>query len=118
MTNAPPAPGRDDAVSNRPITIVVVDDHIFMRDLMSSTLARQGGSYTVLATVGTAAEAITACTQFVPDLLILDINLPDQNGIDIVPSIKQVSPATNVLLCTAYPTEDRLIDALRAGAKG
>ncbi len=50
--------------------------------------------------------------------MILDINHQDQNGIDIVPAIKRVSPQTNVLLCTAFPTEDRLADALRAGAKG
>jgi DNA-binding NarL/FixJ family response regulator len=98
--------------------IVVVDDHNFMRDLMTSTLNRQEAQYSVVASVGNAAEAIEACRKFKPDLLILDINLPDRSGIDIVPEIKQVSPQTNVLLCTAFPTADRLGDAFRAGAKG
>ena len=98
--------------------IVVVDDHRFMRDLMTSALNRKEANYSVVASVGTGAEAIEACKKFSPDLMILDINLPDQSGIDIVPTIKRVWPETNVLLCTAYPTEDRLGDAFRAGAKG
>jgi two-component system nitrate/nitrite response regulator NarL len=102
----------------KPIRIVVVDDHIFMRDLITARLNREETRYVVVASVGTAAEGIEACKEFAPDLLILDINLPDQNGIEIVPIIKRVSPETYVLLCTAFPTEDRLIDAFRAGAKG
>ncbi len=103
---------------DRPIRIVVVDDHIFLRELICTTLDRQGDRYQVVASVGTAAAALEASREFLPDLLILDINLPDQNGLDIVPEIRRLSPETHVLLCTAYPTEDRLVDALRAGAKG
>jgi DNA-binding NarL/FixJ family response regulator len=98
--------------------VIVVDDHVFMRDLMSATLSRQGGRYSVVAAVGTAAEAIAACEQFLPDLLILDINLPDQSGIEATPAIRRVSPKTHILLCTALASEDRIIDALRVGAKG
>lgn len=105
-------------ITFNPMRIVVVDDHIFMRDLITATLNRQEAHYSVVASVGNAAEAIEACRKFTPDLLVLDINLPDQSGIEIVPQIKRISPATNVLLCTAFPTEDRLGDAFRAGAKG
>ena len=108
----------DEVIAVRPMRIVVVDDHTFMRDLITSTLNRQEAHYAVVAAVGNAAEAIEACKKFTPDLLILDVNLPDRNGIDIVPTIKRVSPETHVLLCTAFPVEDRLVDALRAGAKG
>ncbi len=113
-----PAEDADQVTTSPPLRIVVVDDHVFMRELISATLSRQDASYDVVASVGNAADAIRACAEFRPDLLILDINLPDQNGIDIVPEIKRVSPETHVLLCTAFPTEDRLVDALRAGAKG
>ncbi len=102
----------------RPLSIVVVDDHVFMRELIVATLNRQANRYLVLDAVGTAAAALSACEKLVPDLLILDIHLPDQDGIDLVPDIARVSPATHVLLCTAFPTPDRLVDALRAGAKG
>jgi DNA-binding NarL/FixJ family response regulator len=101
-----------------PVRIVVVDDHVFMRELISTTLSRQSARYLVLASVGTGAAAIAACEEFRPDLLILDINLPDKNGIEAVPEIKRVSPRTHVLLCTAHPTEDRIVDSLRVGARG
>ena len=110
-----------DPVEDRPrdlLRVVVVDDHIFMRDLITSTLGRQEDRYVVVASVGTAGAAISACQSLTPDLVILDINLPDQNGIDAVPAIREASPETHVLLCTAFPSEDRIIDALQVGAKG
>jgi len=100
------------------VRLVIVDDHTFMRDLMARTLARQSGRYAVLAAVGTAAEAIAACEQLKPHLLILDINLPDQNGIDALPELRRVAPATRVLLCTGFPTDERIADLARTGAHG
>ena len=98
--------------------IVVVDDHVFIRDLISATLSRQCSRYNVLAEVGSAAEAIAACAKLSPDLLILDIHLPDRNGIAAVADLKRVSPATRILLCTAFASEDRILDSIRSGADG
>jgi DNA-binding NarL/FixJ family response regulator len=53
-----------------------------------------------------------------PDLLVLDIKLPDQTGVAAVPDIRRVSPATRILLCTAFPTEDWISEANRCGADG
>lgn len=79
---------------------------------------RESSDYNVIATVGTAAEAITKCTALKPDLLVLDINLPDSTGITAVPHIRRVSPTTRILLCTAYPKEDWLTEATACGADG
>jgi len=100
------------------VGLVIVDDHIFMRDLMARTIARQRSRYAVLAAVGTAAEAKAACQKFKPDLLILDINLPDQSGIDALPELRRIAPATRILLCTGFPTDDRIADLASAGAHG
>ena len=97
---------------------VVVDDHVFMRELIGARLSREHSRYKVLAEVGDAASAVAACRRLSPDLLILDINLPDQSGIDAVAEVKRVSPSTSVLLCTAYATDDRIADAMRSGAEG
>jgi DNA-binding NarL/FixJ family response regulator len=99
------------------VRLIIVDDHRFMRDLMARTLARHI-HYSVVATVGTAAEAITACRELSPDVLILDINLPDQNGIDALPELRRVAPTTRVLLCTGFPTDDRIADLANTGAHG
>jgi two-component system response regulator NreC len=101
-----------------PISIVVVDDHRFMRELISAMLARQEGRYKVVAEKGDATTAIQACKELLPDLLILDINLPDLCGIEAVPHIRKHAPRTRILLCTAFVTDDRVIDALRSGADG
>ena len=114
----PPATNSPNPRSSAPVRIVIVDDHVFLRELIAGALGRQAAAYEVLASVGTAAEGIAACRDHRPDLLILDIHLPDQSGIEAVPAIRSVSPNTHVLLCTALPSEDRIIEALRVGAKG
>ena len=98
--------------------IVVVDDHRFMREMISRMLGLKPELYVVVAEADDATSAIAACRQHVPDLVILDINLPDMSGIDAVPSIRRVSPATRILLCTALVSDERVIDALRSGAHG
>jgi DNA-binding NarL/FixJ family response regulator len=95
-----------------------VDDHIFMRDLISRELTRTPEHFDVVASVGTAADAVAACRRFEPHLLVLDINLPDRTGVAAVPDIRRVSPATRILLCTAYPKEDWLDEATACGADG
>jgi len=113
-------PRSERARSSEPVGTVVVDDHVFMRELIGASLSREkeGTRFKVLAEVGDAAAAVAACRRFAPDLCILDINLPDRSGIDIVPEVKRVSPSTSILLCTAYATDDRIAEAMRSGAEG
>lgn len=106
------------ASQSQQVRTVVVDDHAFMRELIGARLARERSRFKVLAEVGDAASAVAACRQLAPDLCILDINLPDRSGIDIVQDVKRVSPLTSILLCTAYATDDRISDAMRSGAEG
>jgi DNA-binding NarL/FixJ family response regulator len=98
--------------------VAVVDDHAFMRDLIARELTRGNKPYDVVAAVGTAAEAISMCRRLKPDLLVLDIKLPDQMGMAAIPDIRRASPATRILLCTAFPTEDWISEADRSGADG
>jgi two-component system nitrate/nitrite response regulator NarL len=98
--------------------IAVVDDHAFMRDLIARELTRSEKRYDVVATVGTAADALKVCRRLAPHLLVLDINLPDRTGIAAVPDIRRASPETRILLCTAFPKEDWLDKASSCGADG
>ena len=101
-----------------PVRIVVVDDHRFMREMISRMLGREPERYKVVAEAPDAATAIAACEEHKPDLVVLDINLPDISGIDAVPAIRKLSPDTRILLCTALVSDERVIDALRSGANG
>lgn len=98
--------------------IAVVDDHAFMRDLIARELTRSTKRYNVVAAVGTAAEAVAACRRFEPHVLVLDINLPDRTGVAAIPDIRQASPATRILLCTAFPREEWFHKATTCGADG
>ena len=102
----------------KPTSIVVADDHCFMREIISRMLGREEEKYAVLAEAADARSALSTCEQLQPDLLILDINLPDESGIDVVPRLKRLAARTRILLCTAYVTDDRVLDALRSGADG
>src|SRR2546421_9667139 len=101
-----------------PRRVVVVDDHMFMRDLIARVLIRSDEPYDVVAAVGTAAEAISICRDLTPNLLVLDINLPDRTGVAAVPDIRRVSPHTRILLCTAHPKDEWLGEASSCGADG
>ncbi len=98
--------------------VAVVDDHVFMRDLIARELTRSEKHYDVVATVGTAADAVAVCLRLAPDLLVLDIHLPDRTGIAAIPDIRRASPSTRILLCTAFPTEDWIGEASSCGAEG
>lgn len=89
-----------------------------MRELMCRALTRQSNAYQVVADVGTAAAAASACRNLKPDLLVLDINLPDASGVSVVPEIKRASPKTRILLCTAFPAADWIAEATHCGADG
>ena len=99
-------------------SVGVVDDHVFMRDLMTRALTRTNMQYEVVGAVGTATDAVALCRRFAPDLLVLDINLPDRSGVATVPDIRRASPSTRILLCTAFPKEDWFSEASKCGADG
>jgi DNA-binding NarL/FixJ family response regulator len=89
-----------------------------MRELISARLARPGDDYDVVGQAADAAAAIRACRKLKPNVLILDVNLPDRSGIEAVPQLKAASPATRILLCTAYVSADCAAKARKSGANG
>ena len=113
-TQEPPT----ESSSDLPVRIVVVDDHKFMRELICARLQREGGRYRVVGHAADAKGAVEQCRWHQPDLLILDINLPDKTGIEVVPQIRKFCEHTRVLLCTAYPVNERVDECLKAGAAG
>jgi two-component system response regulator NreC len=101
------------------VNLVVVDDHRFMRELICRKLdGHDDGAFKVVAEGADVRSAVQACEEFKPHVVILDINLPDGSGISAVAEIKLKSPASRVLLCTAYVSDERVVEALRSGADG
>ena len=110
-TKAPLPPAR-----KQPISIVSVDDHRFMRELISAMLARQEGRYSAGAEKGEAATSIEAFEEFAPDLVILDIDLPDPRDLGAVTHIGERTSKIRILLCAGCVPDDCVVQALRSGA--
>ncbi len=99
------------------IRIVIADDHAVMR-LGTKQLLTEEVDFTVVAEAGDALEA-TRCLRRMPcDVLLLDLNMPKSNGMDLLKSIKAEFPAVAVLILSMHPEEEYGVRALRAGASG
>ena len=102
---------------NRPLTLLVVDDHEVVRQGLASMLDRRPG-FQVIAEAGTVADSIELARRFQPDLVVMDIRLPDGSGIEACRDIRAEFPATRVVMLTSYPDEEAVIAAIVAGASG
>jgi DNA-binding NarL/FixJ family response regulator len=101
----------------RPLRLLVVDDHEVVRQGLVSLLDRRSG-FEVVAQAGTAAESISQATRFEPDVVVMDVRLPDGSGIEACREIRAARPETRVVMLTSYPDEEAVLSAIIAGASG
>ncbi|MDI9514761.1 MAG: response regulator [Clostridiaceae bacterium] len=97
-------------------TFVITDDAIFMRTLLRK-IVEQEESYEVLGEASNGREAIEAAEKYKPDILTLDITMPEMDGIQAVPEILKVSPTTNIIMVSAMGQQSMVIEAIKQGAK-
>ncbi len=100
-----------------PLTLLVVDDHEVVRQGLVALLGRRP-EFQVVAEAGTVAEALAMARRFEPDLVIMDVRLPDGSGIEACREIRAELPGTRVLILTSYPDEEAVLAAIIAGASG
>jgi two-component system response regulator DevR len=106
-----------DQIDARPLRLLVVDDHEVVRQGLVSLLDRRE-HFQVVAEAGTAAEAVEMARKFEPDLVVMDVRLPDGSGIEACREIRAEFPATRVVILTSYPDEEAVLSAIIAGASG
>ena len=104
-------------VPDRPLTLLLVDDHEVVRQGLAALLGRRPG-FQVVAEAGTVAEAVAAARKFRPDLVVMDVRLPDGSGVEACREIRAEMPDTRVVMLTSYPDEDAVLSAIIAGASG
>ena len=104
-------------VPTRTLTLLVVDDHEVVRQGLVALLGRRE-EFQVVAEAGTVAEALDAARRFQPDLVIMDVRLPDGSGVEACREIRAELPDTRVVILTSYPDEDAVLSAIVAGASG
>jgi two-component system response regulator DevR len=106
-----------DQIEARPLRLLVVDDHEVVRQGLVSLLERRE-HFQVVAEAGTAAEAVEMARKFEPDLVVMDVRLPDGSGIEACREIRAEFPGTRVVILTSYPDEEAVLSAIIAGASG
>jgi DNA-binding NarL/FixJ family response regulator len=97
--------------------ILLVDDHELIRVGLRSVLDRRSG-ITVVGEAGTMAEAVSEAARLHPDIVLMDIRLPDGSGIVASREIRSADPSIRVLFLTSYADDETLLAALMAGAQG
>ncbi|MFI5200006.1 MAG: response regulator [Candidatus Limnocylindrales bacterium] len=106
-----------DPSATRRLDLLIVDDHEVVRQGLVALLGRRP-EFNVVGEAGTVAEAIAAARRFRPDLVIMDVRLPDGSGVEACREIRAELPDTRVVMLTSYPDEDAVLSAIIAGASG
>jgi NarL family two-component system response regulator LiaR len=102
---------------NQPIRIVIADDHAIVRKGLHMLITSEPD----LEVVGEATNGIEAAQQarlLQPDIMLLDLIMPHQGGLEAIPQVKQVSPETRILVLTSFAEDDKVFSAIKAGALG
>jgi DNA-binding NarL/FixJ family response regulator len=99
------------------ISVLVVDDHPVVRQGLVGVL-EDDPELAVVGSVGSAEEALGIVRLKQPAVVLLDLELPGVDGVTAIPQLVAASPDTRVLVFTAYDTDERVLGALRAGARG
>ncbi|TBL77738.1 response regulator [Paenibacillus thalictri] len=95
--------------------ILIVDDAAFMRMMIRDILSKNG--YEVCGEANDGAQAIEKFKELRPDLITMDITMPEMDGINALKEIKKVDPNAKVIMCSAMGQQAMVIDAIQAGAK-
>jgi two-component system NarL family response regulator len=99
-----------------PTRILLVDDHPLTRDALATLLEQKG--FSVVGQAGDGNEAIDFARRLLPDLVLLDLSMPELDGISALPRLREAAPECEVVVLTASGTEENLLAAIRGGAAG
>jgi len=97
--------------------ILIVDDHDVVREGLRALLARREG-FEIVGQAGSVTEALAEARRSQPDVVVMDVRLPDGSGIEACRDIREERPATKVIMLTSYADEDAVFASILAGAAG
>jgi DNA-binding NarL/FixJ family response regulator len=99
------------------IRVLVVDDHPIVRQGLVGVLSDEE-DLEVVGEAGSGREAIGLAARLRPDVVLLDLEMPEIDGVAAIPQLKAAHPSVEILVFTAYNTDERVLGAIRGGARG
>ncbi|HEV2236481.1 MAG TPA: response regulator transcription factor [Ktedonobacterales bacterium] len=99
------------------ITILVADDHPIVCDGLTAVLSTQP-DFAVVGAAYNGAQAVERTAELRPDILLLDLAMPDLSGVEVLRQLAERGVATHAIVFTAYDSDERIVSAVRAGARG
>lgn len=97
------------------MTVMIIDDSLFIRNILRGIMKEKG--YDVIAEAASGIEALKKLHEITPDIIVLDIILPDINGIDLLESINKKCPEARVVVCSSLSQEPVIKKAMESGAR-
>jgi two-component system NarL family response regulator len=102
---------------SKAIRLLIADDHPVVRDGVAAII-NQHRDLKIVAEASNGREAIAAFEKHAPDVALLDLRMPDVDGIEVIQTIRHRSPGARIIVLTTFDSEEDVANAMRAGAKG
>ncbi|HET8908170.1 MAG TPA: response regulator transcription factor [Ktedonobacterales bacterium] len=97
------------------ITVLIVDDHQLVREGVRTFLQRQS-DITVVGDAASGQEGLKLAAELVPDVVLMDLVMPEMDGVETTRRLKQISPSSQVIVLTSFDDDQHILPAIRAGA--
>lgn len=102
---------------SKTIRILLADDHPVVRDGLAAMLATQP-DFEVVGEAGNGSEAVAEAARLRPDVVLMDLEMPELDGIEAIRRLRAADPSVQVVVLTAFDTDERIVGSLQAGAQG
>lgn len=96
-------------------TVLICDDAMFLRVALKKII--EAGNFEVIAEASNGLEAVQMYQKFRPDVVTMDITMPEMDGIAAVEAIMELDPKANIVMCSAMGQQEKVVGAISAGAK-